>query len=392
MLRSWTRMLGCAFAVTAVPMLTGANVGQCCKTDSDCIDPTPCVALVCESSRCQLAPEQPTGCCVTSTQCDDGNPCTQDTCQGGQCTHTVFKDCCRSYSDSCSDGNPCTDDFCCTASGCPLSPHEGAFHCEHRRIPGCCQQDSDCVHCWPDKVCVEGWCRYPLPDGLPCTDLTGCQPDLPQDWIWNCLTQTNQIACSDGTCSVVAADNCCSQDADCPYPCTDPACSSLDTSVPHFCTRSLCPKHNTCQHNSLPWCRFDFECQTDSPLAVGRCIVDSCRSPRCVYEIAGEPEICPPTCVQKPELCLNNCNDGNICTIDRCRRTQDILDELNDGYGYVPPVGSPPLPPAICHHLPVPGCCNHGSDCQPPGPCHDVLCFHNANADQLGFGPACLLG
>jgi len=98
-----------------------------CAVDADCNDGNVCTNDTCVNGSCQhannnnpcddgsLCTSNDTcsgGLCTGTPQnCDDSNACTADGCDGGTglCTHTPI---------SCDDGNPCTVDFCDPGTGC----------------------------------------------------------------------------------------------------------------------------------------------------------------------------------------------------------------------------------------------------------------------------------
>ncbi|MGB2984255.1 MAG: hypothetical protein WBE26_00085 [Phycisphaerae bacterium] len=234
--------------------------------------------------------------CDFDEDCDDGNGCTDDDCNAGVCEYT-------NNTLPCNDGSFCTaTDTCsggaCVGSGDPCS------------VPLLCSETLDaCVECLEvadcddQNVCTDdicnavGACENPN-NTLPCDDGLFC---------------TATDTCSDGAC-VGTGDPCPDEPNDVCDEANDQCVECLtvdDCDDGNVCTDDSCVD-NVCEHiPNTASCEDGQFCTSN----------DTCSDTACV----GGPDPCVP-----PQLCdeyLNRCvdclddegcDDGNICTTDRC--------------------------------------------------------------------------
>ena len=280
--------------------------------------------------------------CFGNIQCDDDDICTEDTCVPEQqlCWNVPIADCpvdCRRSAD-CDDENACTDDVCEAGGIC--AHYDAALPCDDGSV--CTLAD----HCEAGE-CVAGSVRD-CDDQMDCTFDTchptlGCQHEAdPECGILPCTTDTD---CDDGNsctegycdtivgfCELITLDGVVCDDGD--------ACT-----VNERCDGTVCSNG------------FDRPCDDEQP-----CTLNLCNSTTgCYYETDTHCVILDPPCTTGQE-----CNDGDLCTIDNC---------TFDG---------------ACHNDPQPGCgeaCVVDADCNDQDPCTFNRCETNRCA--FPFDPDC---
>lgn len=271
---------------------TGLCEEKAVNNGAPCDDNDACTTMdMCAWGKCMGGPP---------VNCDDLNPCTADSCdsQNG-CLHTPS-------SGSCDDGDACTtDDRCvdgkciggsqlkcddenvCTTDSC-----DSLKGCLHQENTGPCD-DKDL--CTVGDKCVAGKCesgeKLDCDDGNPCTD-DSCDPKS------GCVHANNTVPCDDGNV-------CTTKDT-----CKDGVCvggSLVDCDDKEQCTRDTCDPLKGCQYTPLTgsWCTDGDECTEN----------DTCTSDG--------------KCQPGPQ---KNCDDGNVCTIDKCEKTIGcVTKKLEDG-------------------------------------------------------------
>ena len=267
--------------------------------------------------------------CESAAECNDGRACTEDICDlvAGHCTWAIADDACLIGGNCFAAGdvaprNPCAicDPAAADTAWTPIAEGDP------------CDAGDICV---VDAVCTDGACigaELACEDGNPCTENTcvsglGC--DFPPAFDGESCDDGN--ACTDG--DVCAAGSCEGSTMGCDdgNPCTDDACDPIDG----------------CGHTDNTAACDDGDACTDG---------DVCAEGEC---ISGEPA---------------NCEDGNLCTIDRC-------DEF---------VG--------CFHIPDlnPCCSGTTSICDDEDPCttdicnlEDGSCSREPNTAACDDGNAC---
>ena len=229
----------CQTAVCKNGFCTVEGTLDCCETDEDCNDDSPCTTDKCEIKQCFYWEVE--GCCVKDSDCDDDNSCTTEQCVDNACVEVgLAQDCCANAG-QCNDGNICTIDWCidnqcvfeekpdCCKADPECKPDndckEGYCvngNCVFTLGPGCCTKDADCDdgddECTED-LCLENACAYELTEAEGCClaeDDCGT-PDI-------CL---DPVCGGDHKCGLEDIPGCCHEDADCDDGddvCTDDAC------------------------------------------------------------------------------------------------------------------------------------------------------------------------
>ncbi len=275
-------------SVVTCPAPTGCQRHECEPTTGLCVvrlapDGTACSDQDactngdnCQAGDCDPGP---------ALACDDGDPCTYDAChywagcvqseRTGECDDgdacTVFERCvaggCQGLPRDCDDGNPCTDDACDSAIGCTHRPNLAA-----------CTDDNPCTL---DDYCQAGQCRGGLLDACgPCHTDAECVPFEDGD---RC---NGTMACVAGVCA--------------PDPATVVNCPAAGTS----CARPRCnASSGECDFAPLP---DGVPCEDGDPCTwAGVCYAGAC------------------------EGALVDCDDGNLCTDDRCDALLGCVHEPN---------------------------------------------------------------
>lgn len=275
-----------------------------CACPSRCSDPSPC-----EKGEC---PNAATGCRSKVNTCApaDGTCPARNTCDAPVCvardtmtpTGMVLAGACATQPIDCNDNNPCTVDSC-QGGHCQHKPRDcGSDRCQTQRcVAGQCVVDpATIVACPARDRCEVGICtpqhgtcsfrRVVCDDGNPCT------------------TDTCQL---DGTCSNVpiAACNACVS----PDPCT-PNVWQNGQCVPGLALASpgqQCDDRDPC---TIDTCR----------VANGRPVCDHaarvCEHPEpgCKKNVCRAAPNDPAGFVCAGDLPKVDCDDGNVCTTDRC--------------------------------------------------------------------------
>jgi hypothetical protein len=397
----------------------------CCTDDVDCDDGDACTASFCDEGRC-TPPEERPGCCRSHRECLRDDPCRAAYCVGGRCTYPVVgtgAECACLGTSDCDDGNPCTEPLCLNGR-CDYAPPvlEPGAHGE------CCLTAADC------------------PEPPPATRMTCASHNCVVEPLRSCLSQRDcddRDACTINTCVggfcetyVVAAQNCCNEDADCRasnecvsavcrgnrceyepalsgpdccvsdgdcsdgVPCTDDRCVSFrcvsTPTLPGCCTddqhcidenpcvRGFCGDDNACQSEVLaqaagrPCCAHNAECDDGDP-----CTDNVCVDHRCTVRLR-------PRCCSDERPCPD---DGNPCTTVTCEghlcRVRYEIGCCTSGVdchdGDPCTVGN--CQDSTCRYAAVPDCCRTDSECPAGGPCERAVC--DGNVCTLVARPGC---
>ena len=307
------------------------------------------------------APEPPP--CPAGEGCDDGDPCTQaDTCSDdGSCAGEPY---------ACDDGRPCTDDACDGQGDCTFVVAAGAC-----LIANVCYSDGDghalnpCVACnaasstteWSlaadgvacglDDACLEdGICEAGQCQSAPigCDDQNPCTDDLCDPAV-GCVQVQNFDPCSDG----------------------DP-CSGGDTCDGGACVPGL----------------LELQCDDDQPCTNDVCGPDGClflpKSGACSDgSECSAGDFCEKgKCLPGPPL---KCDDGSVCTIDKCDAFVGCTYELVDstccvaGFSVCDDQNSCTTDvcdevAVTCTYVPNSAPCDDGDACTAPDACGEGIC------------------
>ncbi len=248
---------------------------------------------LCQTNACDSA----TGKCKLNKKpeglsCDaDGSLCTVgDACKDGLCV--------QGSTQQCNDKNACTDDSCDPKLGCKYTPNTNPCDADDNLCtendacangtcvagkPKACVSDDQCL----DGKCsiVDGKCKYPFKEGLPCSDGSPC---------------TLGDKCSVDKC-VGSAANCDDNNA-CTGDSCDPkiGCVHTNVSAANCTDGNACTESDQCVDGACKGTLSDAKKCDDNNV----CTTDSCDVVKgCVYASAA-----------------GNCDDGNPCTqSDACK-------------------------------------------------------------------------
>ena len=266
--------------------------------------------LVCDDGKvCTIDACDPVAGCDNS-QNNDGYVCgpsycdiltfnVEQICTDGDCPVYTTQDC------DVDDGNVCTYPVCDNTDGCLQAIHSMSLEC----TPATCV-DGDFL---PAVTCDgAGVCPDPIPkdcdDGKVCTDdscdvLSGCLNAATNEGL-ACLTHLGQDGnCVGGECTIECIlDDDCDDDIDC----TADSCDGVSGQCTHAPEHSACDDANQCT---------DDECVTGTGCAYVNntvlCAEAACQDGNFLPGAFCNDGSCP---VQVPEVC----NDGNDCTDDSC--------------------------------------------------------------------------
>ncbi|HIN85127.1 MAG TPA: hypothetical protein EYN06_01510 [Myxococcales bacterium] len=400
------------------------NCGQDCQNAGDCNDGNDCTADFCVDGSCQnlVVP----GCgaeCNTNGDCVDDNPCTNNQCVEGECEFEAIPGCgngCKTAAE-CDDLNECTADFCQDEQ------------CQNLAIPGCgvgCTTSAECNDseaCTQDG-CVNNVCENKLIAGcVACTagPVFADNYDTSGGTGWSLANQQEQVGWQVG-----AFDLFTSSPNSLYYgnpetgdyntggkgnsgTATSPAFVVSETAdgatinfsimpdiegVPNFDKLELVALTGEGQEfsvwakNDLPPGSFDnefTEAEADLSALIGHSIklefrfasVDGIQNNG--TGIVVDDLVVNVSC--KAPICTTNnqCDDGNLCTIDACLNGQCATStkpgcctegsECDDGNKCT--VGQ--CVSNTCVFVPIPGCgegCQNNSDCSSDNPCLMSIC------------------
>ena len=365
---------GCTHVNNTLPCQDGdaCTVGDHCA-DGECLsgDPADCDdGNSCTQDSC--APDK--GCQHETIfgQCDDQNPCTiNDSCVNGLCVGGAIEDC--------DDDNPCTKDQCISGLGCSNVPIAGpcndgdpctvADQCINGECaPGDQLLCDDANPCTKD-ACIEGKCSFtPMPwdcddgsqctqtdsciegkcvgtDVLDCNDTNPCTTDYCDPGI-GCVYSLNSLPCDDNdACTTV--DKCANGECI--------ATGELACDDDNVCTLDNCSPASGCTH--VAWdgnCNDQNPCTVQDSCAEGKCvgtaILDCDDGNPCTLDLC---DVAAGGCTNTPaagfcsdnnactinDYCeagscvggpAQNCDDGNICTVDSCEANQGCTHLAND--------------------------------------------------------------
>ncbi len=355
-------------ACKVVPNVDGiiCDDGLACTTGEHCVlgecaaakpvfcdDNNPCTDDACDQTNgeCVSLPNKAT--------CDDGNICTSgDGCLDGACSSGPNSCECLSNDDCVAkeDGNKCNGTLFCdlNAHTCNVDENTivlcdpakntdcliytcGAFSgvCEAKAVIDETPCEADESVCTVGDACVAGICLPGLTiacdDGNPCTN-DACDP------VGGCFYEDNQVSCQDGD-ACTSGDVC--QDGGCVSgitkvcndgdPCTADSCdfdsgeclvsptSGADCDDGSACTVGDHCENGGCAPASLK------TCPDENPCTYSACNGDTGQCETTPYkeaELCDDGQACTTTdgcnngaCIGGP---LQNCDDGNVCTIDWC--------------------------------------------------------------------------
>lgn len=335
---------------------TTGQMGKVCVLDKDCPAPAnSCRVAVCEAGSCGSM-------AVTTAQtCDDGDLCTTgDQCAAGKCVGKAL---------TCNDDEMCTADYCDPAKGCQHAPLEKPCNTDdlcaiHQCQAGKCVliDASPCDDenpCTSDSCDAVNGCQYKALSAAACDDEDGCTT---QDTCKFGVCVGKGTSCSDGN---ACTDDTCDSKGKCLYnnntkPCSDgDKCTAQDACSNGSCKGSTkaCDDGNPCTINSCN-------------VATGQCnVVPAAAATPCDD---GDKCTVGEKCVGY--VCsgggLQECTDGNPCTIDSCNTFT--------GCAFLPNDGAPCGQGDLC--ISAPGKCQAGKcdgvpkSCDDNNPCTSDLC------------------
>ena len=246
-----------------------------CTVDAECDDADVCTTDTCLPSGFCVHGDAPNG-----TPCPDDLFCNgEETCQGGVCLSLAPVDC--------DDGIGCTTDVC----------DVGLDECVS--TPSACNDD--------------GTCDYPCETATNCPgDCTGCacKVDLDGSGVVNLTDILGVLECADGG-TPPAGVSCDDADLNC-----DGIVSYCDAGVV-YCQFASDPQGTDCCDTPIP---CGACCGTNSPFAPCSYVTEQFCNGALISEgyyvgdgVACTPDACDPVCTFDED-----CDDGNVCTIDTC--------------------------------------------------------------------------
>ena len=392
-----------------------------------CAEVTDCAADLGAPAACRVWACVDDGCVeeaeLDGASCDDGRECTDgDSCAAGSCAPGPPLDC--------DDGNPCTDDDCDDAVGCSHTPSDRS-----------CDDGDPCTVL---DACLDGTCSgMPSAEACPCADDDACETHDDGDpcngryvcRVGGCVAEPPRVCNQAGlpACEVAVCDPgtgaCVTSPAPAGTACDDgAACTSDDVCTDGVCagTPSGCPclGHDDCVElddgdrcNGIFRC-FDGQCAFDAEtIIVCAQPTGACRENVCVPETGvcqesdrddgvgcDEGDACTEGATCTGGVCGGGqavqCDDGNVCTHDRCDVYFGCLTELapldcddadpcttadrcvagacvgfpvdcDDGNLCTADECSDTLG---CIHLPLTGDCSDGNPCTDGDACFDGVC------------------
>ena len=265
--------------------------------------------------------------------CDDGNPCTNDFCAPSGCTHSM---------------SVCVPQNSCRPSTCiPLSPT--TFSCESHVLADGTSCQPPVPNCSDNNICQAGSCGPAVPPcGVPspddCHDASICQEGIcvfPLSGQRTCNSLGNKCEpgfCFSGFCHVISPRMCLPSDV-----CHVAGECDPETGI---CSNPPAPDGTTCTDHLS--CNGEEVCQAGvcvpgNPLLNGTpcggtdpCSgIQTCEGGACVTTPAQLPgSSCQPPDSACPGICDSNltcriCDDGNLCTNDRCDTTTSMCAHTN---------------------------------------------------------------
>ncbi|GAM21432.1 hypothetical protein SAMD00019534_046070, partial [Acytostelium subglobosum LB1] len=298
---------------------------------------------------CQAASCTRNKCQLSPVNCDDGNVCTTDSCDlNNRCVYTPV---------NCDDGNLCTIDSCqqnqcqftpincddgniCTTDSCSLDRNA----CQHNKVDNCCRDVSEC----PSSTCHNvtcsstNQCQY---TPFNCDDGDVCTSDSCSDSANSC--QHTKVNCDDG--DVCTSDSCSISTNSCQHTKVDNCCHNAVDCPSRNCSTSTC-QTNQCNYSPVN-CDDGNVCTNDRCDVGSRCCLQDsdCQpsNPCSIAKCSADTNKCQET--------PKSCDDGDVCTTDSC--------SMSDGQ---------------CIHTKIPGCCHTASECPPPAlDCTRAFCVLN---------------
>ena len=252
----------------------------CVSAPINCPENTTCVNGICEQDNCS-----------TEDDCNDNNECTMNSCETEECSYLPIN-----VSETCDDSTYCTDDECDPASGC-INPNACLAGEQCNALTDRCEV--------PVTTCANANELCELDDDL-CT-IDRCNAELQCVNVSSVECQSFE-QCVDGQCIATV-------------------CYSNDD----------CDDHNVCTNNV---CENNL-CKAPEPISgacrigdnEGVCVDGSCNINE---DECSDTNPCPSddytcedgTCIVV--ACNDNiqCNDGNVCTKNRCVNNVCNFDEF----------------------------------------------------------------
>ena len=358
--------------------------GECsteCLSDGDCDDEIECTVDSCDmvTGQCDHVPEH--------GACDDANECTDDSCVAGfgcehvdnsilcavaACEEGVFHPevfctggtCPEPVPEDCDDGNLCTDDSCDPSTGCTNAANTSMV-CH----PGACEAllwYAE-VLCNDNGICPDQQFTEDCNDNEDCT-VDACDPQEGCDNSQNnegfvcgpsycdALTFYEEQTCSGGSCPVYTTQDCDLDDGNvCTHPvCGDGAgCAHANQPDTFECAAARCEEGNffpatscdgvgNCSAQVPVECDDGNACTDDSCDPSAGCVHTAmtsmvCHSGYCDFLQWFEAVLCAPDGSCPDQGMTQDCDDGEVCTIDSCDPASGCDNtQNNDGYVCAP--------------------------------------------------------
>ena len=311
-----------------------------------------------DGNKCTPIDKCSKGACVAGTlkKCDDAEVCTKDSCSAanGSCVNTPL------YA-ACDDGNACTVGDACGATKTG----------KHTCLPGKTVPCSDGKACTFDACDANKGCVFkPLPNGASCNDGNECtKADKCNNNACAGTTVVAAIACDDK--NACTQDKCDSKSGCINTPLSGSSCDDGDAcTVGDVCAAGKCKAgKNTCACQTDSDCKSKDDgnpcngtliclasggkkqCQTDPKTVVncdkslnGPCQTNACDpfKGKCVlkkkadgFGCDADGSKCTPLDACKDGKCAAgkslNCDDLNVCTIDKCDAAKGCVHVNNQG-------------------------------------------------------------
>jgi hypothetical protein len=234
--------------------------------------------------------------CIVGISCSDDNPCTHsDTC---------IDSFCKGVSYSCSDERPCTNDLCDGVGGCQFAVSDGfCLIFNQCLIHGDANASNTCQVCDIDENKI-GWSKA--------KELTGCDDGNPCSYGDYC---NKKGQCKKGIKTNCNDDNECTQDSCDPLSgCIHiPISGDCDDGDP--CTQDSVCSGGTC-HSPLA------QCNDNNPCTVDTCLPELGCDHQPKDGDCHDGDACTSGDYCEDSQCISGgiaqCDDGTICTIDKC--------------------------------------------------------------------------
>ena len=342
--------------------------GKCYK-EGEGEDAKPCVSCITLVATDKLTPDDTLACqdgdactkgdrCVAGkciagpVDCDDKNLCTADSCQAGACVHAPIDGACPGDACvvggacqagkcvgtpvDCDDGNLCTADSCDPVAGCQHAPAAGT--CDDGNLctvgdqceGGQCVPGVDRLKCNDDNACTDDGC-VPATGCVYIPNVAPCHDARCQDGSFYAGTKCSKGACPAQVAVPCGDGNACTDDT------CDPAVGCLNPDNTNLCAAAKCDGlvHHAdavcagaaCPAQVLTNCDDGNLCTDDKCDPAGGCS-HLANSRDCDDgSVCTQGDVCQPDATCKGTAI--SCDDGDTCTIDSCDAKAGCVHKLD---------------------------------------------------------------